>query len=145
MKYPNSEIASTIYNDMRASMKEKNTSMTNLLRFVLGEFDRVSKDLDDTKVVKVIKKIQSGLETLGTKEAYAEFNALEVYVPEILTGDKMDEIINKIIDANQSKVDAYRMGSRGTIGFFMSQAIEVCGSRGDNRYINEKFREILDK
>lgn len=140
-----SEIVKSIKASIISAMKSKDKVRVDLLRTVIGECDRTGKDLTDAGVIKIMKKMQNNLEQVNTAESYTEYNIIQEFVPVMLKEEEVDEIIKSIFDGNPDKVEQYRDGNSGVIGFFMSEAIKKCAGRGDNAYINRRFREFLKK
>ncbi len=90
----------TIQADLKTAMKAKDKERTAAVRVLLGEFARApEKELDDTKVIALIKKlIKSERELLvAKKESGSAFiDILEAYLPQQAT----EEDIRKWIDEN---------------------------------------------
>ena len=47
-----------IVNDMKIAMREKRNDMRDLLRVVIGEFNREGKELSDERAIAIIKKMR---------------------------------------------------------------------------------------
>ena len=89
-----------INSDIKAAMKAKDDVKKNILRVIKAEISRVEaglKDLDDTEVIKLIKKNIKSLEELGTQEAMAEKAVLESYMPQQMTALQIESAITEII------------------------------------------------
>ena len=89
-----------ITSDIKAAMKAKDDVKKNILRVIKAEISRVEaglKDLDDTEVIKLIKKNIKSLEELGTQEAMAEKAVLESYMPQQMTALQIESAITEII------------------------------------------------
>ena len=46
-----------IVNDMKIAMREKNVEVRDLLRVVIGEFNREGKEVSDERATAVIKRM----------------------------------------------------------------------------------------
>lgn len=80
-----------IQKDKISAMKEKNAEKRLVLSTLLGELDRVNKEPSDAQVQQVIKKfVENNKLTNSTDENVF----LECYLPELMTGKKLN---NKII------------------------------------------------
>jgi len=89
-----------ITSDIKTAMKAKDDVKKNILRVIKAEISRVEaglKDLDDTEVIKLIKKNIKSLEELGTQEAMAEKAVLESYMPQQMTALQIESAITEII------------------------------------------------
>ena len=89
-----------INSDIKTAMKAKDDVKKNILRVIKAEISRVEaglKDLDDTEVIKLIKKNIKSLEELGTQEAMAEKAVLESYMPQQMTALQIESAITEII------------------------------------------------
>ena len=58
--------------------------------------------------------------------------------------DELDSIINKIIDANSSQVEAYKNGKTNLLGFFVGQVMKETKGRANPKTVNELVRQILE-
>ena len=89
-----------ITSDSKTAMKAKDDVKKNILRVIKAEISRVEaglKELDDTEVIKLIKKNIKSLEELGTQEAMAEKAVLESYMPQQMTALQIESAITEII------------------------------------------------
>jgi len=83
--------------DLKNSMLAKNSQLTSLLRVVIGEFNRIGKELSDDQSLKIIKKMYDNAVELNNE---FEKTTLDTYLPKMLTDKKLDEIIKDIITKN---------------------------------------------
>jgi Uncharacterized conserved protein len=101
-----------IINDITAAMKEKNKERLSVLRMVKGsmQLEEISKkrELNDEEIITVIsKQIKTRKESIAEFEkgnridlidqTNSEIVILEEYMPEQLSEDKINEIINSAI------------------------------------------------
>lgn len=87
-----------IQKDMIQSMKNKDVKLTSLLRVVIGEFNRVGKDLSDDESLKVIRKMHVNATELGNTD---EVDILDKYLPKMYTPEVLETIISDIITLNK--------------------------------------------
>ena len=90
----------TIKSDMISAMKEKNTEKTSVLRVVIGEFPRISKEkiLTDEQVLGVIRKMKENAVELGNQ---GEVDILSDYLPTMLEPKQLEILITGIINKNK--------------------------------------------
>jgi aspartyl-tRNA(Asn)/glutamyl-tRNA(Gln) amidotransferase subunit B len=69
----------------------------------------------------------------------------EEYLTESAIADvsELDPVIDRILDANEGQVAAYRGGKEGLLGFFVGQVMKETGGKADPRVVNERLREKL--
>jgi len=66
-----------------------------------------------------------------TQKAVADTSALE-------------PIVDDVLAANASQVEAYRAGKSGLLGFFVGQVMKATNGQADARVVNELVRAKLD-
>ena len=57
----------------------------------------------------------------------------------------IQEIVNRILDANQDKVEQYRGGKDKLFGFFVGQVMKEMQGKGNPKAINKILRDALDQ
>ena len=89
----------TIKSDMISAMKEKNTEKTSVLRVVMGEFPRVSKEkiLTDEQVLGIIRKMSDNAKEMGNPD---EIDILSSYLPTMLEPKQLETLVMGIINKN---------------------------------------------
>lgn len=94
-----------IKDELKSSMKAKDSVRTGAIRILIGEFQRQpEKELSDDKVVGIIKKlIKSERELLAASgdEDTGYIGVLEGYLPQQASEDDIKAWINSNIDFNQ--------------------------------------------
>ena len=107
-------LQSSIHDDLKKAMKAKDEVRLSALRVMLGEFQRQGKkELDDTEVVAIIRKlIKAERETLDrTGQATSLYlEIIESYQPRQAAEDEIRAWITANIDFSQlkSKMQAMR-------------------------------------
>jgi Asp-tRNA(Asn)/Glu-tRNA(Gln) amidotransferase B subunit len=82
-------------------------------------------------------------------EALAESASLgfsaDRYLAEAAIADvgELDPVIDRILDANESQVAAFRGGKEGLLGFFVGQVMKETGGKANPKVVNERLREKL--
>jgi Asp-tRNA(Asn)/Glu-tRNA(Gln) amidotransferase B subunit len=56
---------------------------------------------------------------------------------------ELDPVIDRILSANESQVEAYRGGKEGLLGFFVGQVMKETGGKANPKIVNERLREKL--
>lgn len=139
--------------DMKTSMRDKNTIRKNVIQMVRAAILQVEKDkqieLEDTQIVEIIakesKKRKDSLadyEKSGRQELIEEINQeiqiLSEYLPQPLTKEEIEKIVEEII----SKTKASTMKDMGIV---MKEAKAKIGAAADGKTINEIVKEKLNK
>ena len=85
--------------DLVFAMRMKNEEVKSLLRVVVGEFPRVSKqkELNDEQVLGVIRKMSDNAKELGNQ---TEVDILSNYLPTMLESKQLETLITGIISKN---------------------------------------------
>jgi Asp-tRNA(Asn)/Glu-tRNA(Gln) amidotransferase B subunit len=55
----------------------------------------------------------------------------------------LDAVIEEVVAAHPDKVEQFRGGQQGLIGFFMGQVMQAAGAGADPRQVQERLRERL--
>jgi aspartyl-tRNA(Asn)/glutamyl-tRNA(Gln) amidotransferase subunit B len=76
--------------------------------------------------------------------ASAGFSA-ERYLAETSIADtgELDPVIDRILNANEQNVAAYRAGKEGLLGFFVGQVMKETGGKANPKIVNDRLREKL--
>ena len=137
--------------DLKESMKEKNTVRKNVVQMVRAAILQVEKDkhieVDDDKIVEIIAKEakkrkdsledyqKSGREDL-IEQINKEIEILNEYLPKQLTQEELEQKLKEII----TEVGATSIKD---IGIVMKTAKEKIGATADGKAINEAAKKIL--
>ena len=137
--------------DMKISMKEKNTLRKNVIQMVRAAILQVEKDkqivLDDSKIIEVIAKEakkrkdsvedykKGGREDL-VKQIEEEITILSEYLPKQLTSEEVEEIVKKVIEETGAETIK-------DMGKVMKVAKEKIGASSDGKTINEIVKKLL--
>ena len=137
--------------DLKESMKEKNTIRKNVVQMVRAAILQVEKDkhieVSDDKIVEIIakeaKKRKDSLEDFqksGREDLIEQINKeieiLNEYLPKQLTQEELEQKIKEII----AEVGATSIKD---IGVVMKTAKEKIGATADGKAINERDKKIL--
>ncbi len=146
-----------IYDDMKAAMKSAEQVRVSILRMVISEIKNKKievgvKDIPDNEVIQVIQKMAKQVnesiekfkignrEDLVVKEG-KELLILEEYLPEQLSDDELETIINDSIVKTGAT-------ARKEMGIVMKDVLEKVSGRADgkiiSRIVNEKLA-IIEK
>lgn len=144
-------IKEKLLEDLKNSMKEKNTIRKNVIQMVRAAILQVEKDkqieLTDEQIIEVIAKESkkrkdslSDYEKSGRKDLIKqieeEIHILREYLPKPLSREELELIIEKIIqEANAT--------SMKDIGKVMKMAKEQIGARAEGKEINEIVKAKL--
>lgn len=137
--------------DLKNSMKDKNTVRKNVIQMVRAAILQVEKDkqitLDDNQIIDIIAKEskkrkdsladyeKSGREDL-INEIKEEIEILAEYLPKQLSLEEVETIVKEVIE----EVGATSMKDMGKV---MKTAKEKIGAASDGKTINEVVKKLL--
>ena len=137
--------------DLKKSMKEKNTIRKNVIQMVRAAILQVEKDkqieLNDEQIIDIIAKEskkrkdalgdyeKSGREDL-INEIKEEIQILAEYLPKQLSIEEVEVIVKEVI-TNQNATSIKDMGK------VMKAAKEKIGAASDGKTINEVVKKLL--
>lgn len=144
-------IKETLAQDLKLSMKEKDTIRKNTVQGIRAAVLQVEKDkrieLDDEGVLEIIAKelkkrrdVLPEYEKSGREDLIADLNReIEIvmgYLPSQLTREELDRIVRNSIDA---------LGASGMkdIGKIMSDVLPKVKGRADGKMVNEIAKSYL--
>lgn len=138
--------------DLKQSMKEKNTNRKNVVQMVRAGILQVEKDkgiqLEDAQVLEIIaKELKKRKDSLADFEkanredlinqVNEEISVLEEYLPKQLSDEELELKIQEII----TKVGATTIKD---LGMVMKEAKTEIGAQADGKRINEFVRKLLN-
>lgn len=138
--------------DLKQSMKEKNTNRKNVVQMVRAGILQVEKDkgiqLEDAQVLEIIaKELKKRKDSLADFEkanredlinqVNEEISVLEEYLPKQLSDEELELKIQEII----TKVGATTIKD---LGMVMKEAKTEIGTQADGKRINEVVRKLLN-
>lgn len=138
--------------DLKQSMKEKNTNRKNVVQMVRAGILQVEKDkgiqLEDAQVLEIIaKELKKRKDSLADFEkanredlinqVNEEISVLEEYLPKQLSDEELESKIQEII----TKVGATTIKD---LGMVMKEAKTEIGAQADDKRINEVVRKLLN-
>ncbi|MGB4458268.1 MAG: GatB/YqeY domain-containing protein [Defluviitoga tunisiensis] len=137
--------------DLKKYMKEKNTLALNTVRLVIAEIKNKevekNSEITDEEILQIIRKqikmredsIQqfrsANREDLANKEAQ-ELEILKNYLPEDLTDEELDKII-------QETIKELNASSKKDFGRVIKEVIQKVQGRADNKKISELISKKL--
>lgn len=86
-----------IQEDLKKSILSKDNNKRDLLRVVIGEINRIGKELNNETILKIIRKMQENAIELKN---FTEETILNEYLPKLLTYNELEKIISDIIKIN---------------------------------------------
>lgn len=138
--------------DLKQSMKEKNTNRKNVVQMVRAGILQVEKDkgiqLEDAQVLEIIaKELKKRKDSLADfkkanredliNQVNEEISVLEEYLPKQLSDEELESKIQEII----TKVGATTIKD---LGMVMKEAKTEIGAQADGKRINEVVRKLLN-
>ena len=57
---------------------------------------------------------------------------------------ELEPLVEEVLAANADRVEAYRAGKTGLLGFFVGQVMKATNGQADARVVNELVRRRLD-
>lgn len=119
--------------DIKKSMISKNTERTMLLRTIMGEFNRLGKDIPDEKAIAIMKKMKENAEQLGNTY---EVDVLSEFLPNILSEEETINIVKTLLSENN-----YTMRDMGSI---MKTLKSEYGQSMDMKIASVTIKNILN-
>jgi len=127
------KIIEKINNELKNSIKNRNKEKTTLLRTVKGELDRIGKNLEDDKVISVIKGMLDNSKQLKNE---FEINILSSLLPKMLTNEEIKEEVDIIINNNN-------FSTMKDLGSLMKIMKEKHGSKFDGKIASSHGKDKL--
>ncbi len=118
--------------DIKKSMIDRNSERTTLLRTIIGEFNRIEKNIPDEKAISIMKKMKENAESMNNDN---EVEILSEYLPEILTIEKTIKIVKDMFSES-----SYTQRDMGT---FMKEIKSKYGSTIDMKLVSVTFKNSL--
>lgn len=109
------------------------TQKRDLLRVVIGEMNRVGKELTDEQVIKILKKMVENAKLCGNLD---EIPILNEYIPETMDYNAIKDVISEIIF-----IDSYTQKDMSKI---MSNAKIQLGNSFDGKIVSQIIKEIFN-
>jgi aspartyl-tRNA(Asn)/glutamyl-tRNA(Gln) amidotransferase subunit B len=119
--------------------------------FVLNDVVRHEVDparVNAREIAKVLRERdqipREALDAAVAASAGEGFSAQE-YLRERTVADaaELDPVIDRILNANEGQVEAYRNGKEGLLGFFVGQVMKETRGKANPKVVNERLREKL--
>lgn len=96
-------IQEKVKSELKSAMINKQKAITSLLRVLIGEFNRVGKEVNDAEATAIIKKMAQNARDQGIA---TEVEILEKFLPQQLTEDQLTMLIQDMIE--ETGVDSMR-------------------------------------
>ena len=144
-----------INSDFIQAMKDKDAGRKEVLSFIRAEMKNVAinegkreSGLDEADVVTVLKKHQKKLMDSASQmkdagredlvaEAQAELKIVSEYLPEMMSEDKISELVAKVME----ETGAATMKDMGNV---MKEVLEQSGGCADNKLVSQIVRAKLN-
>lgn len=140
-----------LLNDMKESMKNKNTIRKNVIQMIRASILQIEKDnqkeVNDEEIIQIIAKEakkrkdsltdyeKSGREEL-INDIKEEIKIIEEYLPKQLSIEEVEKIVSEVISA----LGATSMKDMGPV---MKEAKAKIGASSDGKTINEVVKKLL--
>ena len=122
-----------IQSDLKTSMMNKDVIKRDLIRVLIGEINRVGKDVNDDTVVKIIRKMVENAIMMSNQN---EVQILSEYLPKMMDKSETENIIKDIIDTNG-------YNSNKQMGLIIKELKEKYGSLIDGKTASDIIKSIL--
>lgn len=91
-----------IQSDLKVAMMNKDVHKRDLIRVLIGEINRVGKDVSDDDVSKIVKKMTDNAILMDNQ---FEIDILSNYLPKMLTEKEIENVIDQfILDNNINSI-----------------------------------------
>jgi len=126
-------VQNTIMTDLKIAMKNGQTNAKNLLRVVIGEFNREGKTVSDERAIAIMKKMVENAKDQGNE---IEVTILEAYLPQQMDEFELKRVLmNHIMNLNSP--------SMKDMGRVMGELKVVYGGQYDGKMASTIVRELL--
>lgn len=122
-----------IQNDLKTSMINKDVIKRDLIRVLIGEINRVSKELNDDMVIKIIRKMVENAKLMNNE---SEVVILSEYLPKMMDQVETEIIIRSIIDTNG-------YNNIKQMGLIIKELKEKYGSLVDGKIASDIIKNTL--
>ena len=92
-------IQEQVKKDMIEAMKNKDVDKTSLLKVLIGEFNRIGKDISDEKTIKEIRSMSENAKEMKNQ---FEVDVLKEYLPNMLDEEDVKDVVKSIIKDNNA-------------------------------------------
>jgi uncharacterized protein len=96
-------IQTQILNDIQQARKQKDADRVTDLSFVLGEFNRIAKQVTDEMAFTILRKIRKNEESLGGSADQNLLDLIDTYLPQPATEEEIIKWIQANVDFTQYK------------------------------------------
>jgi hypothetical protein len=127
-------IQQQIKNDLKQAMLTKDVEKKDILRVVIGEFNRVGKEVEDKDATRIIKKMH---QNAMDQDNLVEAMILEEYLPQMLSEPELTAAIKGFIKV-------YSLDSMKGMGTVMTALKESYAGMYDGKVASTIVRELLN-
>ena len=86
-----------IGSDLKVAMMNKDIHRRDLIRVLIGEINRVGKDVSDDEVSKIVKRMTENATLMNNQ---IEIDILSDYLPKMLSEKEIEDVIVNFISTN---------------------------------------------
>lgn len=133
-----------INSELVVAMKAKDVTKRDLLRVVIGEMNRIGKELSDKDVVKILKKMIENATEVGNT---SEISILETYLPKEISDNDIHKVVEYVLNSFLEKATELKNGNKSLTKFFIEEcsktATAMYNGQLDNKKIIQKINELL--
>jgi aspartyl-tRNA(Asn)/glutamyl-tRNA(Gln) amidotransferase subunit B len=127
---------------------EDRRGVANVLmnQFAVTGVDPAAVDADElAKLIAERDRIPRGTFTEALAASGDPGFAAERYLGEAAISDasELDPVIERILAANESQVEAFRSGKEGLLGYFVGQVMRETHGKANPKVVNDRLRERL--
>jgi aspartyl-tRNA(Asn)/glutamyl-tRNA(Gln) amidotransferase subunit B len=126
--------------DLFASLNEKNISISKSLvtaKTMSNLINAISSGSISGRTAKEVFEIMK--ETGDDPKKIIENKSLQ----QESNPKKLKEIIDKVLDENQNKVEQFKSGKDKLFGFFVGQVMKVSGGKANPQLVNDILKKSL--
>lgn len=122
-----------IQSDLKVAMMNKDVHKRDLIRVLIGEINRVGKDVSDDDVSKIVKKMTDNAILMDNQ---FEIDILSNYLPKMLTEKEIENVIDQFILDNN-------INSIKQMGLVMKYLKDEFGSSIDGKIASSLIKNKL--
>jgi len=119
--------------DAKLALKENNNLKKNLLRVLLSELERKTKNPTNQEIYSNIKKMIENAKLINSEESLKEIEILTYYMPPALTEEELSKIVTDVLEKSLEK----------NVGKLVGLCLRKCDGRSDAKAITKIINEKL--
>lgn len=126
---------------------ERNEIAKALYSTLKGEYENSVKngnEAGNATLEKIARKMVKNAEMVGTEDAKREIELLSAFVSKEMSEAEIREIVQAALANCSAKVEEYRKGNKGSVGFFMGTVMKATSGKANPKVVTRILNEELE-